>query len=128
MVAGSLAVHRRATLVGTRTFGKDSIQGDFHLSDGADPHLTVERWLLPDERSVAGNALKPDEKISQADPSLIIDPTESQQGPVSDAQLNRALDILSSSKGSHEMASLGRWPFQPRGGQRGTTSAHAARA
>jgi len=99
MVAGSLAVHRRATLVGTRTFTKDSIQGDFHLSDGADLHLTVERRLLPDGRSVAGSALKPDEEISLADPSLMIDPTESQQGPVSDAQLNPALDILSSSMG-----------------------------
>lgn len=98
IVAGALSMRRRATLVGTRTFGKDSVQGDFHLPDGADLHLTIERWLLPDGSSVAGGGLKPDQEISLADPTLMFDPTEPQQRPAMDTQLTRALDILASSE------------------------------
>jgi carboxyl-terminal processing protease len=98
IVAGALSMRRRATLVGSRTFGKDSVQGDFHLSDGADLHLTIERWLLPDGSSVAGGGLKPDQEISLADPTLMFDPTEPQQRPEMDAQLNRALDLLAGAR------------------------------
>lgn len=98
IVAGALRMRRRATLVGTRTFGKDSVQGDFHLSDGADLHLTVERWLLPDGSSVAGGGLKPDQEISLADPTVMFDPAEPQQRPGMDAQLSHALDLLAAAR------------------------------
>jgi len=95
MVAGSLAFHRRARLVGTRTFGKDSVQEDFHLSDGADLHLTVRRWFLPDGRSVAGGGLQPDQEVSLSDPANMFDPARLSQRQRQDSQLSRALDLLS---------------------------------
>src|SRR6202521_5155769 len=47
IVAGSLQVHQRAKLVGTKTYGKGSVQLDFPLRDGSDLHLTIKRWYLP---------------------------------------------------------------------------------
>ena len=59
IVAGSLAVHGRARLVGTVTFGKGSVQQDFPLPDGSDLHLTIRHWFLPDGSTVEQKGLTP---------------------------------------------------------------------
>jgi carboxyl-terminal processing protease len=47
IVAGALAAHQRATLVGTPTFGKTSIQFIFELGDGSSVNITSGRWWVP---------------------------------------------------------------------------------
>jgi C-terminal peptidase prc len=47
IVAGALQDHKRATLVGTRTFGKGSVQTLFGLDDGAGLKLTIARYYTP---------------------------------------------------------------------------------
>ena len=47
IVAGALKSHARATLVGTPTHGKTSIQLIFELSDGASVHVTSGHWSIP---------------------------------------------------------------------------------
>lgn len=95
IVAGSLQVHGRARLVGTKTFGKGSVQQDFLLSDGADLHLTVERWYLPNGQTIDHKGLQPDVTVTLASPSDQFDPEQPALGYAKDTQLNTALTLLS---------------------------------
>lgn len=94
IVAGSLQAHGRAKLVGTKTFGKGSVQVDYPLSDGSDLHLTVEHWYLPNGRSINGHGLTPDVPTALSSPELMFDVVQPSRGYARDAQLNRALQIL----------------------------------
>lgn len=95
IVAGSLQVHARARLVGTKTFGKGSVQQDFELSNGADLHLTVERWYLPNGQTIDHKGLQPDVAVTLASPSDQFDVEQPALGYAKDTQLNTALSLLS---------------------------------
>jgi len=94
IVAGSLQVHQRAKLVGTVTFGKGSVQQDFPLSDGADIHLTVKRWYLPNGQTIDHKGLVPDVAVTLANASDQFDVQQPSQGYAKDTQLNAALSVL----------------------------------
>jgi carboxyl-terminal processing protease len=94
IVAGSLQVHHRARLVGTTTFGKGSVQEDFELSDGADLHLTVKRWYLPNGQTIDHKGLQPDVPVTLAQPTDAFDVTAPSQGYAKDTPLNAALALL----------------------------------
>lgn len=94
IVAGSLQVHQRAKLVGTVTFGKGSVQQDFPLSDGADIHLTVKRWYLPNGQTIDHKGLQPDMTVTLASTADEFDVQQPAQGYAKDTQLNAALGVL----------------------------------
>jgi carboxyl-terminal processing protease len=94
IVAGSLQVHHRAKLVGTTTFGKGSVQQDFPLADGADIHLTVQRWYLPNGQTIDHKGLTPDVPVTLANPADMYDVSLPAQGYAKDTQLNTALSML----------------------------------
>jgi carboxyl-terminal processing protease len=95
IVAGSLQARHRAQLVGTKTFGKGSVQLDFPLTDGSDIHLTIQHWFLPNGQSVdKGVGLQPDVPVSLDRPDQMYDPAVPSAGHAADAQLNRALALL----------------------------------
>jgi carboxyl-terminal processing protease len=94
IVAGSLQVHLRAKLVGTVTFGKGSVQQDFELADGADIHLTIRRWYLPNGQTIDHKGLTPDVPVTLASPTDAYDVTSPSQGFAKDTQLNAALALL----------------------------------
>lgn len=94
IVAGSLQVHHRAKLVGTTTFGKGSVQQDFQLADGADIHLTVKRWYLPNGQTIDHKGLQPDVPVTLANATDAFDVASSSQGYAKDTQLNAALALL----------------------------------
>lgn len=59
--AGAVQGQGRAPLVGTRTYGKDTIQLVFNLSDGSSLHVTSAHWWVPSlEPKIGGNGLQPD--------------------------------------------------------------------
>lgn len=95
IVAGSLQVHKRAKLVGTTTYGKGSVQQDFVLSDGADLHLTIERWFLPNGQTIDHKGLQPDVTVTLSNPAAAFDVAQPSLGYANDAQLNAALTLLS---------------------------------
>jgi carboxyl-terminal processing protease len=95
IVSGSLQAHQRAKLIGTKTYGKGSVQVDYPLSDGSDLHLTVQHWYLPDGRSIDGKGLQPDVQSDLAQLQDMYDVASPQRGYQADAQLNRALSLLS---------------------------------
>lgn len=65
IIAGTLKAHRRAMLVGHPTFGKDTIQLVFDLSDGSSLHVTAAHWWIPGlVPPLSGNGLQPDINIS----------------------------------------------------------------
>jgi carboxyl-terminal processing protease len=94
IVAGSLQVHQRAKLVGTKTYGKGSVQQDFALKNGSDLHLTIERWYLPNGQTIDHTGLQPDVVVTLANPSDAFDVMQPAAGYAKDAQLNAGLALL----------------------------------
>ena len=60
VVAGALQDRGRAVLVGSRTFGKGTVQEPRTLADGSALALTVARYRTPAGRSLEGSGLEPD--------------------------------------------------------------------
>jgi carboxyl-terminal processing protease len=94
IVAGSLQVHNRAKLVGTKTYGKGSVQRDFELNGGGDIHLTVQRWYLPNGQTIDRKGLTPDLVVTLKSASDAFDVAASAQDYSKDAQLLAALALL----------------------------------
>ena len=66
IVAGALQDHKRAVIVGTRTFGKGSVQTLFGLDDGAGLKLTIARYFTPSGRSIQDVGIEPDVPVKAA--------------------------------------------------------------
>jgi carboxyl-terminal processing protease len=60
IVAGALQDHHRAVLMGTRTFGKGSVQSIIPLESGGALRLTTALYYTPNGRSIQGTGLEPD--------------------------------------------------------------------
>jgi carboxyl-terminal processing protease len=66
IVAGALQDHRRATLVGTRSFGKGSVQTIIPLGAGNGAlRLTTARYYTPSGRSIQAKGIVPDIEVLQ---------------------------------------------------------------
>jgi carboxyl-terminal processing protease len=59
ILAGALQDHGRALILGTRTFGKGSVQTIFPLKDGAGLKLTTARYYTPNGRSIQAMGITP---------------------------------------------------------------------
>ena len=69
IVAGALQDHKRATLVGTRSFGKGTVQSIINLgdNDGA-MRLTTARYYTPNNRSIQAAGIQPDIVVKETIP------------------------------------------------------------
>ena len=67
IVAGALQDHRRAILIGEKTFGKGSVQTVLPLENGAGVKLTTAKYYTPSERVIHENGIEPDIR-SEMDP------------------------------------------------------------
>jgi len=63
ILAGALRDHKRAQLVGEKSFGKGSVQEALDLSQGAGLHVTVAKWVLPNGDWINGKGIEPKIKI-----------------------------------------------------------------
>ncbi len=68
IVAGALQDHRRATLVGTRSFGKGSVQSIISLGPDGAMRLTTARYYTPNNRSIQALGISPDIEVRQVVP------------------------------------------------------------
>jgi len=66
IVAGALQDHKRATVMGTRTFGKGSVQTTLPLSNSAAVKLTTARYYTPSGRSIQAKGIDPDVIIEES--------------------------------------------------------------
>jgi len=60
IVAGALRDHQRADLVGTKTFGKGTVQTVIPLNDGSGLRLTTARYFTPKRIAIDGTGMTPD--------------------------------------------------------------------
>ena len=65
IVAGALQDHKRATVVGTRSFGKGSVQSIISLGPDGAMRLTTARYYTPNNRSIQAVGITPDIEIFQ---------------------------------------------------------------
>jgi carboxyl-terminal processing protease len=69
IVAGALQDHRRATIIGTRSFGKGSVQTIIPLGSGNGAlRLTTARYFTPSGRSIQAKGITPDIEVLQEVP------------------------------------------------------------
>ncbi|RMG19870.1 MAG: S41 family peptidase [Deltaproteobacteria bacterium] len=63
IVAGALQDHGRAVIMGTRSFGKGSVQTVIDLEDGSGLKLTIARYYTPKGRSIQERGIVPDVEV-----------------------------------------------------------------
>lgn len=83
IVSGALQDYKRATLVGTKSFGKGSVQAQYPLTDGSAIIMTVQHYFTPKNQDINGKGLTPDITVKMD--------VEKQQSEKTDIQLQRAL-------------------------------------
>ena len=82
IMAGALRDHNKAQLVGTKSFGKGTIQESEVVEGGAGLHITVAKWLTPNGTWVNDGSLKPDHEI------------EDNADTPEDEQLQKAIEVI----------------------------------
>jgi carboxyl-terminal processing protease len=65
IVAGALQDHRRATVIGTRSFGKGSVQTIIPLGSNGALRLTTARYYTPSGRSIQAKGIDPDQVVEE---------------------------------------------------------------
>jgi carboxyl-terminal processing protease len=95
IVAGALRDNGRALVVGTRTYGKGSVQTVMPLSDGRAIKLTTSKYYTPAGESIHERGIEPDVPVAMA-PGLtrIFRGPDSEIEMVDDNQLQEALRVL----------------------------------
>lgn len=85
ILAGALQQHGVAKLIGSKTFGKGSVQQLMELGGGAELKVTIARWLTPNGTSISDGGLTPD---------IVVDRTPAQVAEGKDPQMDSALSWL----------------------------------
>lgn len=85
ILAGALAEHGRATLVGERTFGKGSVQELINITSETALKVTIARWLTPNGVSISEGGLEPEYTVEY---------TAADREAGRDPQLAKAIEIL----------------------------------
>jgi carboxyl-terminal processing protease len=118
IVAGALQDHKRATIIGSRSFGKGSVQTIIPLGSNGAVRLTTARYYTPSGRSIQAKGIDPDVQVLNEVPAELkgkdetkgeaslkghLKNGEEEQGgssayvppdPKNDKQLNYAFDLL----------------------------------
>lgn len=88
ILAGALQDNRAATLIGTRSFGKGSVQTLLDLDKGS-LKITVARWITPAGHWIMGNGITPD---------IVVPFTQEDAAAGKDPQMARAVQFLTTGK------------------------------
>ncbi|MGM0409985.1 MAG: S41 family peptidase [Bacillota bacterium] len=91
IVSAAIRDYDRGTLVGSRTFGKGTVQRVIPLKDESAIKMTIARYYTPDEEFIHEKGIEPDVKVE-------FNP-ESEE----DKQLNKAIEILEEKLNKDEM-------------------------
>ncbi len=85
ILAGAFQDYKRAIIIGTKSFGKGSVQELSSLTDGSSLRMTIAKWYTPNDRSIDHTGITPD-TVVEMEPSKI--------GTEEDIQLQAAIDYL----------------------------------
>ena len=90
ILAGALKDHGKATIVGTKTYGKGVIQQLLTLPDGSGLKITSEKYLTPNRTEINKIGIEPDEEVELPDTvTNILDVDRNE-----DTQLQKAIEVL----------------------------------
>tara|TARA_B100001250_G_scaffold347189_1_gene317331 strand:- start:1202 stop:2338 length:1137 start_codon:yes stop_codon:yes gene_type:complete len=87
IVAGALKDHKRAIILGSRTYGKGSVQSIIPLRNGGGIRITISKYYLPSGKSISEVGITPDIFVNDDSDDFEIDSK-------TDSQLNYALKLL----------------------------------
>ncbi len=85
ILAGALREYKKATLVGTQTFGKGSVQELVKITPDTSLKITIARWLTPEGVSISEKGITPD---------VVVPMTSADRDAGADPQLEKAVEIL----------------------------------
>jgi len=94
IVAGALQDHKRAVIMGTKTFGKGSVQTVIPLNEHGAIRLTTARYYTPSGRTIQAKGITPDIIVKQAK----IEPLKGNDKMRSEADLRKRLETLEEKK------------------------------
>lgn len=89
IVAGALQDHQRAVIVGSKSFGKGSVQTVMPLTNDTAVKMTTARYYTPNGRSIQADGIEPDIAIEGIQVSALED---SEFSPLREADLTRHLE------------------------------------
>jgi carboxyl-terminal processing protease len=98
IVAGALQDHKRALIVGERSFGKGSVQTIIPMADGSGIKLTTALYYTPNGRSIQAKGIEPDLKIAFLAPPRDEDQEMRDRFTVREKDLSRHLENGDSAK------------------------------
>jgi carboxyl-terminal processing protease len=87
ILSGALSQHGVATLVGTKSFGKGSVQELIPITEDTSLKVTIARWITPNGTNLSAGGLDPDVKV---------DYTKEDADAGRDPQLAKAIELLDS--------------------------------
>lgn len=85
VLAAALHDNGRATVVGTRSFGKGTVNHYRELPNGGAVYISIARWLTPDGQQIEGKGVTPDVEVT---------PTAEDVQAGRDVAVYRAIDLL----------------------------------
>ncbi|MHB1356401.1 MAG: S41 family peptidase [Anaerolineae bacterium] len=86
IVAGAVQDSGRGVIIGSRSYGKGSVQATHDMVNGSSLRVTIAKWNRPNGANIDGNGIKPDIEVSFA---------QTQYEAGEDPQLERAVQELS---------------------------------
>ena len=95
ILSGALQDNKRATLVGTQTFGKGLVQSVRGLGDGSGLAVTIAKYLTPSGRDINHSGIAPDEVVPLSDEQRKVLQTDREKvASIDDPQYVKALELL----------------------------------
>ncbi|MFA5420538.1 MAG: S41 family peptidase [Patescibacteria group bacterium] len=85
IVSGALQDYEKATIIGTKSYGKGSVQMVKNMKDGSSIKLTIAKWLTPLGQNINEAGITPDEEVIITEDDYLND---------KDSQIERALELL----------------------------------
>jgi carboxyl-terminal processing protease len=103
IVAGALQDHKRALIVGERSFGKGSVQTIVPMADGSAIKLTTALYYTPNGRSIQAKGIEPDLKIPFVAPPKDEDAAMRERFTLREKDLSRHLENGDKSKKNKDL-------------------------
>lgn len=91
VMSGALKDHKRAVLIGEKTYGKGVVQGIYPLGDGSALKLTVSKYYTPSGECINEKGIDPDITVTLPDG---VDYNKIEENPENDTQLKAAIEEL----------------------------------
>jgi carboxyl-terminal processing protease len=73
ILTGALKYYKKATVIGTKSFGKGSVQELVEITPETSLKVTVARWIMPDGKNISGEGIDPDIEVKLPTDQATID-------------------------------------------------------